>query len=53
MELMGVYMCGATVTTGSDLTPYDANYQPFITPLTYIAITTGNVHFLAMLGVGT
>ena len=50
---MGVYMCGATVTTGSDLTPYDANYQAFITPLTYIAITTGNVHFLAMLGVGS
>lgn len=39
--------------TNSDLTPYDANIQPFITPLTYIAVTTGNIHLLAMLGVGT
>lgn len=53
MDLMGIYPDGGSVTTGSDLTPYDANYQAFITPLTYIAITTGNVHFLAMLGVGT
>lgn len=53
MELMGIYTDGGSVNTGSDLISYDANIQPFITPLTYIAVTTGNIHLLAMLGVGT
>jgi len=54
MELMGIYLCGATVTTGSDLSPYDANFQGFINPLTYVAVVTGGAtHFLAMMGVGS
>lgn len=53
MDFNGLFFDGFGNTMGSDLTPYDANIQPFITPLRYIAITTGNVHFLAMLGVGS
>lgn len=53
MELMGIYTDGGTITTGSDLTPYDGNFQGFITPLTYVAVVTGVNHFLAMMGVGT
>lgn len=53
MELMSIFPDGGSVTTGSDLTPYDANFQPFITSLTYIAVVTGNVHLLAMMGVGS
>ena len=53
MDFWGLYNDGWGNTVGADLTPYDANIQPFITPLTYIAVTTTNVHLLAMLGVGT
>lgn len=54
MELMGIYSDGGTITTGSDLTSYDANFQGYITPLTYVAVVTGGAtHFLSMMGVGS
>lgn len=54
MDFNSIFPDGGSVTMGADMTPFDANFQGFITPLTYVAVVTGGAtHFLAMMGVGT